>query len=126
VDPLPFVTQSKDGVLIDAFVQPRAAKDSLEGVYGEALKLKVRAPPVDDRANRAAEELVAGLLDLPRSGVVVVGGRSSRRKRIAVTGMPQQEVVARLDRVLSSHAHEPGQEADRQEESREIGPEEDH
>ncbi|MGH2747061.1 MAG: DUF167 domain-containing protein [Actinomycetota bacterium] len=124
--PLPFVTRSKDRVLIDAFVQARAARTAVVGIHGTALKLKVKAPPTDDRANRAVEELLAEVLDLPRSGVVVVGGHSSRRKRIAVTGIPQEEVVTRLDRVLSSRAHEPGQEADRQEKRQEAGPEEDH
>lgn len=125
MDPLSFVTRSKDGVLIETFVQPSAARDVVAGTHGPALKLKVKAPPVNDRANRAVEELVAGVLDLPRARVVVVGGRSSRRKRIAVSGMSEKEVVARLDRVLSSRAHEPGQEADRKKRRQEVGAKED-
>jgi uncharacterized protein (TIGR00251 family) len=91
---------SKDGVLIDIFVQPRAARDAIEGVHGEALKLKVKAPPVDDRANRAVEKLLAALLELPRSNVAVVGGHSSRRKRIAISGASREWVVDRLTRAL--------------------------
>jgi uncharacterized protein (TIGR00251 family) len=98
---LPFVGRSKDGVLIEVFVQPRAAHDSVEGIHGDALKLKVKAPPVDDRANRAVEKLLADLLDLPRSSVAVVAGHSSRRKRIAVTGASREQVVNRLNRVLA-------------------------
>jgi uncharacterized protein len=45
-------------VLIDALVQPRASRDAIDGVHDEALKLKVKAPPVDDRANRAVEKLL--------------------------------------------------------------------
>jgi uncharacterized protein (TIGR00251 family) len=98
---LPFVGRSKDGALIEVFVQPRAARDSVEGIHGDALKLKVKAPPVDDRANRAIEKLLADLLDLPPSTVAVVAGHSSRRKRIAVTGASREQVENRLNRVLT-------------------------
>jgi uncharacterized protein (TIGR00251 family) len=97
---LSFVTQSMEAVMIDALVHPRASRDAIEGVHDEALKLKVKAPPVDDRANRAVERLLAGLLDLPRSNVAVVGGHSSRRKRIAISGASRQWVVDRLTRAL--------------------------
>ena len=90
--------------MIDVFVQPRAARDAIEGVHGEALKLKVKAPPVDDRANRAVENLVAGVLELPRSSVEVVGGQTGRRKRIGVTGLSREQVVDRLNSALSPKA----------------------
>lgn len=102
ISSLPFVTRSKDGVLIDAFVQPRASRDAIEGIHGDALKLKVKALPVDERANRAVEKLLADLLDIPGSNVAVVGGHSSRLKRIALTGASQEQVVKRLSRVLSA------------------------
>ena len=86
--------------MIDAIVQPRASRDAIEGVHDESLKLKVKAPPVDDRANRAVERLLAGLLELPRSKVAVVGGHSSRRKRIAISGTSQDWVVDRLNKAL--------------------------
>ena len=86
--------------MIHAIVQPRASRDAIEGVHDESLKLKVKAPPVDDRANRAVERLLAGLLELPRSNVAVVGGHSSRRKRIAIRGTSQKWVVDRLNKAL--------------------------
>jgi hypothetical protein len=101
---LPFVTRSKQAVIIEAFVQPRASRDSIEGVHDESLKLKVKAPPVDDRANRAVENLLAGLLELPRANVTVVGGRSSRRKRIAIEGASRQWVVDCLERAFPPEA----------------------
>jgi len=107
----PFVVASKDGALVEVFVQPRAAKDALVGVHGRALKLKVRAPATEDRANRAVEGLVAEWLGLPRSQVSVIAGRTSRNKRIAVLGMSPENVTSALDAVLPSRAHERGQEA---------------
>lgn len=107
----PWVRAAKGGATIEAFVRPRAAKDALAGVHGSGLRVKVKAPPVEGRANRAVEDLFAGILGLPRSSVRVVNGELSRHKTIRVDGMSPKDVTAALDVVLSSRAHEPGQEA---------------
>ena len=107
----PWVRPAEGGSTIEAFVRPRAAKDALAGVHGTGLRAKVRAPPVDGRANRAVEELFADALGVPRAAVRVVTGESSRHKTIRVSGMSPEDVVAALGVVLSSRAHEPGQEA---------------
>jgi uncharacterized protein (TIGR00251 family) len=91
-----WVTSSKDGTLVDVFAQPRAAKDALAGVHGAALKAKVSAPPVDDRANQALERFLAGLLCIPVSRVSVVGGRASRHKKVAIAGLSPDEVARAL------------------------------
>jgi uncharacterized protein (TIGR00251 family) len=106
-----FIVASKGRALIEAFVQPRAAKDALVGVHGRALKLKVTAPAIDDRANRAVEKLVSEWLGVPRSQVSVIAGRAGRNKRIAVVGMTPENVASALTAVLPSRAHERGQEA---------------
>lgn len=93
-------------------MQPRAAKDALVGLHGTAVKMKVTAPPVDDKANRAVESLLARVLGLPRSAISIVSGSTSRHKRVAVTGMNAQMVSSALIGVLSSHAHDSGQEAE--------------
>lgn len=104
----PYVSTSKDGTIVDVFVQPRAAKDAIVGIHGPALKLKVSAPPVDGRANRATEELVADTLKLPRSAVRVVSGERSRHKKLAISGMGAEKVACELELVLSSRPHERG------------------
>ena len=96
--------RSRGAVLIDVFVQPRAAKDALVGVHGRALKLKVRAPPVDDRANAAVIGFFAEAVGVPKSRIALVAGRSSRHKRIAVTGVSPKLVVDAIERVLSCRA----------------------
>lgn len=103
--PLPaYVEDRPDGVAVYVYVQPNAAKDDVVGVHGRALKLKVKAPPVDDRANEAAIALLAARLGLPLSAVVLVGGRASRNKRFRVATLPAAEVASALERVLSSRA----------------------
>ncbi|HEV2757075.1 MAG TPA: DUF167 domain-containing protein [Actinomycetota bacterium] len=104
----PYLRPSRDGTILDAFVQPGAAKDAVGGVHGDALRVKVTAPPVDGKANRAVEELVARLAGIRRADVEVVSGHGSRHKRIALRGIPPEDVATRLGVVLSSRAHEPG------------------
>lgn len=102
-----YVLESKRGVLLEVYVQPGAAEDAPAGLHGGALKLRVRAPAEGGRANRAAERLVASLLDVPPRSVAVVSGAHGRRKRIVVRQTSVERVTLALKRVLSSRAHEP-------------------
>jgi uncharacterized protein (TIGR00251 family) len=87
-----FVARSPDGTVLSVFVQPRAAKDAIVGVHGDALKLKLKAPPLDDRANRSVCSFVASLLGISAGDVSLVTGRSSRHKKVSIPLSP--EVVA--------------------------------
>ncbi|MGH2757542.1 MAG: DUF167 domain-containing protein [Actinomycetota bacterium] len=108
MDPPSFVRTTKDGATLDVFVQPRAAKEGIVGVHGRSLKIRVTAPPLDDRANRAVEAVIARSLGIARSKVSVVAGAKSRRKQVAVRGMGSAEVLEAIGHVLSSRAHESG------------------
>ncbi len=74
---------TRGGTLLNLRVSPRAKSTGFAGRHGnDALRLRVAAPPVDGKANTAAERYLAGLVGLPRSGVVVVKGASSRDKAV--------------------------------------------
>src|SRR5580658_5853874 len=77
-------------------VQPRASRDAIEGEYSDALKIRLTAPPVDDRANEALVRLLAERLNVPRAAVRIVAGEKSRRKRVVVTGVKRERVLALL------------------------------
>lgn len=81
-------------------VQPGARRDELVGPYGETLKLKVSAPPVAGQANSRVEELIAELLEVPRSSVSLVFGHQSRTKTVAVEGVDIATVRTRLKRYM--------------------------
>jgi uncharacterized protein (TIGR00251 family) len=100
------VRESKGRVVLDVFVQPRAARDAIGGLYGTALKIKTKAPPADGKANAAVVDLVAEWLGIPRRNVELVSGSSSRHKRLALTGLPLQEVSDACGLVLHSGTHE--------------------
>jgi len=87
-----YVKEDQDGVLFKVRVQPRAAKNQVAGLYEDALKLRLTAPPVDGEANEACRAFLAGLLDVPRSRVEIVSGHTGRSKMIKVTGVSAEKL----------------------------------
>jgi uncharacterized protein len=84
-------------VLVTVHVQPGSRRPGAAGRHGDALKLRVAAPPVDGRANRAVSDLLASLLHVPASSVELVSGASSRRKRLRISGVTDPAaLVARV------------------------------
>lgn len=82
-------------------VQPRASRNRLAGVHGEALKLCLASPPVDGRANEAVIDFFAGLFKVPRSAVTIVSGKSSRDKRLVISGLNRDQAEALLRPLLT-------------------------
>ena len=79
-------------------VSPSASRTELVGRHGEGWKARVAAAPERGRANEALLDLLADALDLPRSRLAVVAGRSARRKAVEVAGLDLDEIARRLDR----------------------------
>jgi hypothetical protein len=80
-----YVSKVGPGVFkVDVWVQPGAKKNELDGLYQERLKLRLRAPAVDNKANKALVAFVADILGLKKSQVSIVGGEKSRRKTLRV------------------------------------------
>jgi uncharacterized protein len=95
--PLPdFLHAQSDGVLLSVKLQPRASKNEIGGPLGDALKIKVTAPPVDSAANEALVELLAEKLDCARSRIELIRGRKSRRKTVMLHGFTPEQVRRKL------------------------------
>lgn len=77
-------------------VQPRARKNAITGIVGDALKLALTAPPVEGKANQACIEFLAEFLNVPRASVTIVAGQSSRNKVMRVAGRSAVEVEGRF------------------------------
>lgn len=90
------IQEREGGVVFEARVQPRASKDEVAGVHGGALKIRLQAPAVENRANEALIELLAGLLKRPRAAVRILSGERGRTKRIAIDGTTKQQILALL------------------------------
>ena len=83
-------------MLLRVRVTPAAGRDGLLGWQGELLRLSVTAPAERGRANEAALRLLADALGVPRQRLRIVRGYTSRQKVIAVEGLDEAEVRARL------------------------------
>ena len=77
-------------------VHPRAKRDGISGVVGDALKIDLTAPPLDHKANEALTRFFADLLKVPRSSVTIASGKTNRLKVIHVAGMTAEQVRQRL------------------------------
>lgn len=77
-------------------LQPRARRDEVVGMRGDALVVRVTAPPVDGRANAALCALVAKRARVPKSAVSVVAGASARDKLVEVRGIDEAALRAAL------------------------------
>jgi uncharacterized protein (TIGR00251 family) len=75
---------------------PNAPRSALAGWLGDALKVRVQAPPVEGRANEALCEFLAGELGLPRRAVTVLRGDTSRLKLVRIEGLAEADARARL------------------------------
>ncbi len=74
-------------------VQPRASKDEIAGTLAGALKIRLRAPAIENRANEALVVFLAELLKRPKSAVRIQSGERSRTKRVEIHGVTRQQVL---------------------------------
>jgi len=81
-------------------VQPGAGRTAVVGRHGDALKLRVAAPPENGRANDACVALLADLTGVEPTAIELVGGATSRAKRFKLTSVEVDDVVQRLDLAL--------------------------
>ena len=82
---MPFTIQEKpDGLIFNIRVQPRSSKNQVVGVYGDALKVNLTAPPVNNAANKACGVFLSGLLSVRKSSVAIISGHTGRNKQVMV------------------------------------------
>ncbi|MBM3860842.1 MAG: YggU family protein [Verrucomicrobia bacterium] len=88
--------ESASGVTFAVRVQPRARRNAVAGVKGDALKVCVTAPPEDGRANEAVIELLAETFGVKQRQVAIIAGATSRDKVVRVSGLTRAELAVKL------------------------------
>ena len=83
-------------LLIRFFVQPRASKNEIVGLHGDALKIRLTSPPVEGAANTMLIKYLAKQLGIPKSSLSIHSGLSSRQKTVEVEGVALDEAKVRL------------------------------
>jgi uncharacterized protein (TIGR00251 family) len=91
------IFQQADGaVTLCVKVVPRASKNQIVGIEGDALKIRLNAPPVEGKANDALIEFLANALGVHRAQIEIVTGHTARRKIVRVRGVTAQKVKSKL------------------------------
>ena len=90
------VQDTKDGVILTVHVQPKASTTECVGIHGDAIKIRVAAPPIDGAANDELIRFLARQLSIPSTSVLIHSGAGGRHKRVLVKGTTAQLVMARL------------------------------
>ena len=78
-------------------VVPRARVTGVAGRHGDALKIRLAAPPVDGAANDELIRFLAERLSVPRSAVTIAAGHTSRRKTVKITGIETVQALQALE-----------------------------
>ena len=86
----PAIDVGDGGVFLRVHVQPRASRSEVAGLHGDALKVRLHAPPVDGAANEELIRFLADALGLRRDAVTLVSGATSRAKLLFVRATVEQ------------------------------------
>ena len=90
------IEQVRDGVRLAVRVQPRAARSEVAGLFGDRIRIRLAAPPVDGAANDALVRFLAAALGVPARAVEITGGLASRSKTLVASGVSVADATARL------------------------------
>lgn len=80
-------------ITLTLHIQPGAKKTEFAGLHGDALKIRLAAPPVDGKANEALIKFLAETLKVPKSAVSLKSGQTSRRKVLEIIGLSRNAVA---------------------------------
>ena len=90
------LTETADGVIVNVRAASRSSRDGLDGMVGDALKVRIRSAPVDGKANKELIEVLADAFGLPKSAVEFKSGETSKTKRLLLRGVTKETILSRL------------------------------
>ena len=91
-----YLSETPEGVILNVRAQPRSSRSGLDGILGDAVKVRIKCAPVDGKANKELIETLAEAFDLPKSAVVFKSGETSKTKRILLRGLTASAVRSML------------------------------
>ena len=77
-----FLQENPQSIVFKVFVQPKSSKNMITGTYGDAIKIKLTAPPVDGAANKMCIKFLAKCLKIPKTSLEIISGHASRTKYV--------------------------------------------
>ena len=92
-----YLSETPEGVILNVRAQPRSSRSGIDGLLGDAVKVRIKCAPVDGKANKELVETLAEAFDLPKSAVVFKSGETSKTKRILLRGITAEQVRCRCE-----------------------------
>lgn len=93
-----YYVETPEGVIVNVKAQPRSSRSLVDGLLGDALKVRIRSAPVDGKANKELIETLADEFDLPKSSVIFKSGETSKTKRMLLKGVTGAQVETIVNR----------------------------
>ena len=91
-------SETPDGLVLNVKAQPRSSKAGIDGLVGDAVKVRIKSAPVDGKANKELVEMLADAFGLAKSRVSFKSGETSKTKRILLAGISAADAVAVVER----------------------------
>ena len=92
-----YMIETPEGVILNVRAQPRSSRSGIDGLLGDAVKVRIRCAPVDGKANKELIETLADAFGVAKSSVVFKSGETSKTKRILLRGLTGEQVRAVVD-----------------------------
>ena len=86
-------------------IAPNARTNQVVGKHGDAIKIKLRAPAVEGKANAALLRFLSEQLEIPKSAIVLERGQKSREKLARIAGLGEEEIRRRLMQTIGEVAN---------------------
>lgn len=96
-----FLRAVSGAIILNVHVMPRAHRNEVVGVSGDAVRVRLTAPPVEGKANKVLVDFLAEELGIPRSSIEIVGGLSSRNKKVRLRGVTRTQIEKMVKKDLA-------------------------
>jgi uncharacterized protein (TIGR00251 family) len=96
-----WIRETSKGVLLPVRAVPRASKNEIQGIHGNALKVRLQAPPVEGKANQALIRFLSEVLEIPRPQLSISSGETGRNKAVLITSITKAELISLLKHKMS-------------------------
>jgi len=87
-------------IILKVYIQPKSSKNEIVGPYRDGIKVKVTAPPIEGKANKALIQLFAKEFGISPSCIEMIKGNHSREKTLKILGVPSQEPLDFKKKIL--------------------------
>ncbi|WP_413576808.1 DUF167 domain-containing protein [Bdellovibrio sp. HCB290] len=94
------IEETKGGVRLHLFIQPKSSKNQIVGPHNGLLKIKISAPPVDGEANAELIEYLAKFFKIAKRNITLVKGDTGRTKTVEINGLSKSDAEALISAAL--------------------------